>query len=142
MNEVQDASATFEGPTPHVMRSSPTTSSVPKASKSKKGQGRTIKFWTREENILYMRFLEENLDLFKGESHKRRICRVYVQISQAVGTRTPDQCRSHHQKMMKWHRSIKGIITHVQSLPDTKTPVIEKEEQTQPVEKVVEPVSE
>lgn len=39
-------------------------------------------------------------------------------MSRQVRTRTADQCRSHHQKMMKYHRDIPNIIAHVQSLLD------------------------
>lgn len=32
-------------------------------------------------------------------------------MSQFVKTRTPDQCRSHHQKVQKLHKTIDDIIT-------------------------------
>jgi hypothetical protein len=34
-------------------------------------------------------------------------------LSVYVKTRNPDQCRSHHQKMMKYHESIAGICEHI-----------------------------
>jgi len=37
-------------------------------------------------------------------------------ISVFVKTRNPDQCRSHHQKMMKYHGSISGICQHILTL--------------------------
>jgi hypothetical protein len=42
--------------------------------------------------------------------------KINVLMSAAVKTRSADQCRSHHQKMIKYHRDIPNIITHIQSL--------------------------
>ena len=39
-------------------------------------------------------------------------------ISLYIKSRSPDQCRSHHQKMVKYHSNIQGIITHVHLLKD------------------------
>ena len=44
------------------------------------------------------------------EEYLRRTKKVFVLISERVKTKTPDQCRSHHQKMMKHSKSIKNII--------------------------------
>lgn len=41
-------------------------------------------------------------------------------MSQDVKTRTPDQCRSHHQKMMKHHLSIESIVKHVLKLSNSQ----------------------
>ncbi len=35
-------------------------------------------------------------------------------MSKAVRTRIPEQCRSHHQKMLELHRSIQEIIRFFQ----------------------------
>lgn len=35
-------------------------------------------------------------------------------MSKAIKSRTADQCRSHHQKMMKYHRSIQEIVSHIE----------------------------
>lgn len=43
--------------------------------------------------------------------------KINVLMSQWVKTRSPDQCRSHHQKMIKYHRDITNIIRHIRSLP-------------------------
>ena len=61
-----------------------------------------------------MRFLVENEGWFRGSLQLRREARIYVHMSSAVSTRSPDQCRSHHQKMIKYHGSIPGIIQHIQ----------------------------
>lgn len=41
----------------------------------------------------------------------RRERKIFKQMSQFVKTRTPDQCRSHHQKVQKLHKNIDDIIT-------------------------------
>ncbi len=41
----------------------------------------------------------------------RREMKIFKQMSQYVKTRTPDQCRSHHQKVQKLHKTIIDIIT-------------------------------
>lgn len=50
-------------------------------------------------------------------------------MSQQVKTRSADQCRSHHQKVLKYHHSIEEIIQHYthtvyssQLIFGTKTP--------------------
>lgn len=35
-------------------------------------------------------------------------------MSQQIKTRSPDQCRSHHQKMIKYHASLDGIIDNIE----------------------------
>ncbi|CAD8113287.1 unnamed protein product [Paramecium sonneborni] len=47
--------------------------------------------WNKEEHESYLRFLEENANHSKGH-------RLFKRMSQIIGTRTPSQCRSHHQK--------------------------------------------
>ncbi|CAD8174705.1 unnamed protein product [Paramecium pentaurelia] len=47
--------------------------------------------WKQEEHESYLRFLQENANHNKGQ-------RLFKRMSQVIGTRTPSQCRSHHQK--------------------------------------------
>jgi len=44
---------------------------------------------------------------------KRKELRMFLQLSRAIKTRTPDQCRSHHQKMIKHHNDLNGIIENL-----------------------------
>jgi hypothetical protein len=44
---------------------------------------------------------------------QRRDSKINVLMSKAIGTRSADQCRSHHQKMIKYHTDIPTIIAHV-----------------------------
>ncbi|CAD8120313.1 unnamed protein product [Paramecium sonneborni] len=47
--------------------------------------------WNQIEHNTYLNFLLENANHTKGQ-------RLFKRMSQVVGTRTPSQCRSHHQK--------------------------------------------
>jgi len=40
--------------------------------------------------------------------------KINVLISQQVKTRSPDQCRSHHQKMKKNHSDLLSIIRYIE----------------------------
>jgi hypothetical protein len=37
-------------------------------------------------------------------------------MKRGIETRTAEQCRSHHQKMLKYHGDIPGIIAHIACL--------------------------
>jgi hypothetical protein len=72
--------------------------------------------WRLPENKAYMQFLQENEELFYSSRSQRKAAKINVLMSAAVGTRSPDQCRSHHQKMVKYHQDIPKIIQHIRSL--------------------------
>jgi hypothetical protein len=72
--------------------------------------------WTLQENLKYVEFVQENMGLFDSSKENRRTIKINKLISQYVKTRSPDQCRSHHQKMLKYHHTIAGIIHHVAEL--------------------------
>ena len=44
--------------------------------------------------------------------------RIYILMAMTVGSRKADQCRSHHQKMIKYHGSIDSIISYVHDLAE------------------------
>jgi hypothetical protein len=50
-------------------------------------------------------------------SSTRRSQKLFIQMSKWVKTRTPDQCRSHHQKTMKYHHTIDETINFFTNLP-------------------------
>lgn len=55
--------------------------------------------WTMEEDLMYMRFLMMNKKFFECEN-TRRTGKVFMHLSKMMnGARTPNQCKSHHQKM-------------------------------------------
>jgi len=46
----------------------------------------------------------------------RKSLKINIRMSKFIKTRTAEQCRSHHQKMMKHHIDIPSIIEYVQKL--------------------------
>jgi hypothetical protein len=72
--------------------------------------------WKLEENVAYMAFLNKNSHLFESNWHQRKSLKINVLMSKIIKTRSPAQCRSHHQKMMKYHQSIPNIIDHILNL--------------------------
>lgn len=78
--------------------------------------GRKIKrgAWTTEENKIYLNFIQEHLESFSSEK-QRRMERVFCQLSEALNRkRTPDQCRTHHQKLLGRQSSVKALIDYLQ----------------------------
>jgi hypothetical protein len=63
-----------------------------------------------------MTFLRENGHLFESDWHQRKSLKINVLMSRLIQTRSPAQCRSHHQKMMKYHHSIPSIVDHILDL--------------------------
>jgi hypothetical protein len=69
--------------------------------------------WTLEENKTYVDFLETHLPSFKSEA-QRRFDRVFCQMSEVLHRkRTPDQCRSHHQKLFSRYRTVEAMIEYL-----------------------------
>ena len=65
--------------------------------------------WTKIEQKAYILFLEENKQEM-GSKSSRKSQKVFLKMSLLVKTRSPDQCRSHHQKVLKYHGKIDEII--------------------------------
>jgi hypothetical protein len=40
----------------------------------------------------------------------RKSRKVFLNMSKLVRTRTADQCRSHHQKILLYHKSLEEIV--------------------------------
>lgn len=72
--------------------------------------------WSLKENVLYKQFLIENAALFQLSLREKKRIRINVLLSEFIQARDPSQCRSHHQKMLKYHGDIPKIIAHVQKL--------------------------
>lgn len=72
--------------------------------------------WNLEENSIYRIFLIQKGHLFDSNRIERKLIKINVQMSEAIKTRSADQCRSHHQKMMKHHENIPNIIEHIGKL--------------------------
>ena len=50
------------------------------------------------------------------DKEKRIHLKVFNQMAKWMRTRTSDQCRSHHQKLLQYHQSIRNIITHFEEV--------------------------
>lgn len=67
-----------------------------------------IKRWTKEESALYEQFIEMYADIFNDPSSKR-VTKIFIFMSKYIGSKTPSQCRSHHQKFFKKIQSMKAL---------------------------------
>jgi hypothetical protein len=76
--------------------------------------------WNDEENEKYIQFLVKFREVIEGEKKKRRKWHLNRIMSKFIGTRSHEQCRSHHQKMIKNYRSVEGIITHLSGGSETQ----------------------
>lgn len=65
--------------------------------------------WSAKETRPYLRFLVEHEDLFFSYATKKK-ARVFMNISLRVKTRDPNQVKSHHQKLLNRHHTVKAII--------------------------------
>ncbi|CAK82114.1 unnamed protein product (macronuclear) [Paramecium tetraurelia] len=72
-----------------------TCSRSPKSKKIKKSDSLSPRknngHWTKEEHEKYLQFLEDHAHLKKNN-------KIFKPMSEIIGTRSPSQCRSHHQK--------------------------------------------
>lgn len=69
--------------------------------------GRRAGIWTQDEQIEYLKFVQTYPHWF--DKSATRAIRIYKQMSQAIPTRTAEQCRSHHHKMRK-HTFVQNIM--------------------------------
>lgn len=65
--------------------------------------------WTKNEQKAYIEFLIDNKEEMSSKL-ARKSQKVFLKMSLLVKTRTADQCRSHHQKILKYQGSIDEII--------------------------------
>lgn len=60
--------------------------------------------WSSEEEIAYLKFLDQHKSLVSSHEMRKSL-KVFEQMARFMGyRRTPDQCRSHHQKMQLLRR--------------------------------------
>ncbi|CAK86884.1 unnamed protein product (macronuclear) [Paramecium tetraurelia] len=53
--------------------------------------------WSTEEHTTYIGFLQQYESIMTS-SMMKKTSKIFKQMSELIGTRTPSQCRSHHQK--------------------------------------------
>ena len=76
----------------------------------KKGKKNNWGIWKNQENQKYEKFLSKHIKIISDNIVIRRKKKIHVLMSKSIKTRTPQQCRSHHQKMLKSHQTVLGII--------------------------------
>lgn len=59
-----------------------------------------IRRWSLEECQKYEDFILNNEELMNG-SNSNRATKIFLMMSEHIGSKTPTQCRSHHQKFYK-----------------------------------------
>ncbi len=67
--------------------------------------------WTLAETRRYIEFLRGHVDEFR-DKQSRRNQKIFVFMAKIIKTRSPIQCRSHHQKMINRHGTIWNVIDH------------------------------
>ena len=73
--------------------------------------------WTEAEKLYYFIFLEVHRGKFVASS--KRLWKIYKALSQYVGTRSPEQCRSHHRKLLLRYLTVENIIENGKRKNDT-----------------------
>jgi hypothetical protein len=68
-----------------------------KAKKKTKLVGYSSGEWNSREVKLYYRYLSSHKSEFT-DPQLRKKNKVFIKLADFIGSRTPDQCRSHHQK--------------------------------------------
>ena len=65
-----------------------------------KKTGQKIRRWTLEESILYENFIDNHWKDMKYSRSKRN-SKAFIQMSDFIKSKSPSQCRSHHQKFFR-----------------------------------------
>ena len=90
------------------------------SSKPKKVSSKTLSgLWTEMEKIKYITFIASNTEMVSDRLTRRKK-KVFEKMSRAIKTRTPTQCRSHHQKCMKRFHTLDRIIEELNKEPKVK----------------------
>ena len=67
--------------------------------------------WSGKEEVKYIRYLKENIELMKDKENRIKN-QLFAKMAKQIKSRTSDQCRSHHHKLMEYYHSIENIILH------------------------------
>ena len=82
--------------------------------KKKKLVGYSTGEWTLRELKMYHRYLSTHKNEFT-DPHLRKRNKVFMKLSDFIGSRTPDQCRSHHQKSTCKFPDFDVLLNHYES---------------------------
>lgn len=85
--------------TEHSINSALSSSSNSKRQYQKRSVDK-IRRWSSEECQKYEDFILHNEELMNG-SNSNRATKIFLMMSEHIATKTPTQCRSHHQKFFR-----------------------------------------
>ena len=75
-------------------------------------KGRNSKYtWNMIEERRYINFLMTNYHIFELPAYEQTLVGINTQISKAIKSRDPTQCRCHHQKMVKKFKDVASIVS-------------------------------
>ncbi|CAD8207916.1 unnamed protein product [Paramecium pentaurelia] len=85
-------------------------STVPVRRKNKKRQivnpSQNTGHWSQQEHQTYLDFLQQNQQIMESQDQKKSN-KIFKQMSEIIGSRSPSQCRSHHQKFNPFIHQVK-----------------------------------
>ncbi|CAD8058100.1 unnamed protein product [Paramecium sonneborni] len=89
------------------MKSDVTVPAMPICNSQEISQNNNIRqgHWTTAEHQLYLDFLYQSQDLIESSQNSKGQ-RLFKKMSQVIGTRSPSQCRSHHQKFNPFNQQM------------------------------------
>lgn len=72
-----------------------------------------MNYWSDEEQGLYLTFLKDHMPMITSPDYRKKQ-RIFKKISSLLGTRTPIQVKSHHQKLESKFKNVSKIIAHLE----------------------------
>jgi hypothetical protein len=69
------------------------------------------KLWTPSEKKQYVRFFEENPEFLEASSELRKRIKFFNLMHGYITTRTANQIKSHHQKLMQRYGKIETVVS-------------------------------
>ncbi|CAD8111763.1 unnamed protein product [Paramecium primaurelia] len=83
---------------------------VPIRRKNKKRQivnpSQNTGHWSQQEHQTYLDFLQLHKEIMESQDQKKSN-KIFKQMSEIIGSRSPSQCRSHHQKFNPFIHQVK-----------------------------------
>ena len=67
--------------------------------------------WSGKEEVKYVKFLQKHLEIMECKASRKKH-KIFNEMAKWMRTRNSEQCRSHHQKKLHYHQSIRNIISH------------------------------
>jgi len=69
-------------------------------------------YWTKNEDLLYIDFFER-FPHFAESFAQRKANKIFIQMSKFIRSRTPNQIKSHHQKLLLKHGSLNNALAYL-----------------------------